>query len=45
MATKPDTNPEYTTIFVKWFRHWRTGKIVRAKGRAIPLRIRVKPKR
>ena len=45
MAIKPAASPEYVTIFVKSFRYWRTGKIVRAKGRAIPLRIRIKPKR
>jgi len=32
-----------TIIFVKWFRHWRTGKIIRAKnGKAIPLRLKSK---
>lgn len=31
---------EYEIIFVKWFRHRKTGKIIHAKGKAIPLRIR-----
>ena len=35
---------DYTVIFVKWFRHWRTGKIVRRPdGKPFPLKIR-KPK-
>ena len=32
-------------IFVKWFRHWRTGKRVYPKnGKVIAIRIRKKPK-
>jgi len=34
---------EYDIIFVKSFRHYRTGKIIRSKnGKAIPLRVRRK---
>ena len=36
---------EDDVIFVKCFRHWRTGKLVYPKkGKAIPIRIR-KPKK
>lgn len=32
---------DYEIIFVKWFRHWRTGKIIRSRnGKAIPLRVK-----
>ena len=35
------TDNEYIIIFVMWFRHYRTGKIVRSKdGRPIPLKVR-----
>ena len=41
---KTATNKDgYTIVFVKSFRHWRTGKIVRRKdGGVIALRIRNK---
>lgn len=40
-ANKP--SPAYDVIFVKSFRHHKTGKIVRrADGGAIPIRVRRK---
>jgi len=34
---------DYIIVFVRSFRHWRTGKIVRrSDGKAFPLRVRVK---
>lgn len=35
---KPDE--EYDVIFVKYFKHWRTGRIIYAKnGKSIPIRV------
>jgi hypothetical protein len=38
-----DPDGDYTVIFVKWFRHRHSGRIIYAPpGRAFPLRVRVK---
>jgi len=35
-----------TIIFVKFYRHWRTGKIVRPKnGKVIAIRLKTKAKK
>ncbi|MEO7505988.1 MAG: hypothetical protein ABIZ95_02030 [Pyrinomonadaceae bacterium] len=44
METPKQSRDGYTIIFVKSFRHYRTGKIIRRPdGKAFPIRIRVKP--
>ena len=36
-----DNSSDYEIIFVRWFRHWRTGKIIRRPdGKPFPLRVR-----
>lgn len=44
MLNKAEESPdEYIIVFVRSFRHHRTGKIIRRPdGKAFPLRIRVK---
>jgi len=42
MAKQP-AKYDYIIIFVRSFRHWKTGRIVRrADGGVFPLRVRVK---
>ena len=37
------SDADHEIIFVKWFKHWKTGKIIYAKnGKAIPIRVRRK---
>ena len=43
--SSPDTTTKTDIIFVKEFRHWRSGKIIRAEDygkRGFPIRVRRK---
>lgn len=42
-TTEPKKADDYIIVFVKSFRHWRTGRIIRRPdGKAFPLRVRVR---
>lgn len=41
---KPDDD-EYQIVYVRSFRHWRTGKVVRPKPPNTRIRLRIKKRR